>query len=197
MDDNFLESICAPTGPASSHDIIDEQEDASLTMIPGLGKKTETNARRKMYPKGQWLALKPLIYRLYITESQTFTKVAQYLHEHHGFNPTKKQFLRRAKEWGFEKNVKKDERRAILETVEGEGQFEERMLRGRRLDKAKLERWRKREGIVGGGFQNGLADTSSKSAPMIKFNVDKIRNGRRNLQHQRRWSINIVKDGYL
>jgi hypothetical protein len=185
MDDNFLESIWAPTGPASSHDILDEQEDASLTMIPGLGKKAETNARRKMYPKEQWLALKPLIYRLYITENQTFTEVAQHLQEHHRFDPTKKQFLRRAKEWGFEKNVKKEERRAILETVDGEGQFEERMLRGRRLDKAKLERWRKREGIIGGGFQNGPADTSSKSAPMIKFNVDKIRNGRRNLQHQR------------
>jgi hypothetical protein len=197
MDDNFLESIWAPTGPASSHDILDEQEDASLTMIPGLGKKAETNARRKMYPKEQWLALKPLIYRLYITENQTFTKVAQHLQEHHRFNPTKKQFLRRAKEWGFEKNVKKEERRAILETVEGEGRFEERILRGRRLDKAKLERWRKREGIDGGGFQNGPADTSSKPTPMIKFNVDKIRNGRRNPQHQRRWSISTVEDGYL
>ncbi|KAH8769288.1 hypothetical protein BGZ57DRAFT_466020 [Hyaloscypha finlandica] len=172
MDDNFLESIWAPTSPASSHDIFDEQEDASSTMIPGLGKKAETNARRKMYPKEQWIALKPLIYRLYITESRTFIKVAQYLREHHGFNPTKKQFLRRAKEWGFEKNVKKEERRAILETVEGEGQFEERMLRGRRLDKAKLERWRKREGIVGGGFQNGLADTSKMGEETSSINED-------------------------
>ncbi|PMD53854.1 uncharacterized protein K444DRAFT_131084 [Hyaloscypha bicolor E] len=172
MDDNFLESIWAPTGPASSHDILDEQEDASSTMIPGLGKKTETNARRKMYPKEQWLALKPLIYRLYITENQTFTKVAQHLQEHHRFNPTKKQFLRRAKEWGFEKNVKKEERRAILETVDGEGQLEERMLRGRRLDKAKLERWRKREGIVGGGSQNGPADTSKMGEETSSINED-------------------------
>ncbi|KAH8765260.1 hypothetical protein F5882DRAFT_383150 [Hyaloscypha sp. PMI_1271] len=172
MEDNFLESICAPTGPASSHDIIDEQEDASLTMIPGLGKKAETNARRKMYPKEQWIALKPLIYRLYITESRTFIKVAQYLREHHGFNPTKKQFLRRAKEWGFEKNVKKEERRAILETVDGEGEFEERMLRGRRLDKAKLERWRKREGIVGGGFQNRPADSPKMGEETSSINED-------------------------
>jgi hypothetical protein len=41
-----------------------------------------------MYPKEQWLALRPLIYRLYIGENQTFTKVAEYLQEHHGFNPT-------------------------------------------------------------------------------------------------------------
>jgi hypothetical protein len=197
MDDNFLESIWATTDPASSHGIVEAQTDVSPTMISRLGKKADTNARRKMYPKKQWLALKPLIYRLYINESQTVTKVAQHLHEHHGFNPTKKQFLRIAKEWGFQKNVKKEERRTIIETVDGEGHFEERILRGRRLDKAKLKRWRKREGIVGGGFQNGPADTSSKSATMMKFNVDKNRNARRNLQHQRRWSISIVKDGYL
>jgi hypothetical protein len=70
----------------------------------------------------------------------------------------KKQFLRRISEWGFEKNVKKDERRAILERlgeVANEGEFEAIMLRGRKLDKAKVERWRKREGLVGGGSQNG------------------------------------------
>jgi hypothetical protein len=62
----------------------------------------------------------------------------------------KKQFLRRISEWGFEKNVKKDERRASLESLDevaNEGEFEAMMLRGRRLDKAKLERWRKREGL--------------------------------------------------
>jgi hypothetical protein len=63
----------------------------------------------------------------------------------------KKQFLRRISEWGFEKNVKKDERRAIIESlgeVANKGEFEAMMLRGRRLDKAKLERWRKREGLA-------------------------------------------------
>jgi hypothetical protein len=59
--------------------------------------------------------------------------------------------LRRIKEWGFEKNVKGEERRAILERVGEEEQFEERVLRGRRLDKAKIERWRKREQITGPG----------------------------------------------
>ena len=79
----------------------------------------------------------------------------------------KKQFLRRISEWGFEKNVKKDERRAILESLDevaNEGEFEAMMLRGRRLDKAKLERWRKREGLVGGASQNALADTLGKLA---------------------------------
>jgi hypothetical protein len=79
----------------------------------------------------------------------------------------KKQFLRRISEWGFEKNVKKDERRAILESlgeVANEGEFEAVMLRGRRLNKAKLERWRKREGLVDDGSHNGHADTLGRLA---------------------------------
>jgi hypothetical protein len=79
----------------------------------------------------------------------------------------KKQFLRRISEWGFEKNVKKDERRAILESlgeVANEGEFEVMMLRGRRLDKAKLERWRKRDGLFSGASHNGLADTLGRLA---------------------------------
>jgi hypothetical protein len=139
--------------------------------ISGEGKLGETSARSKMYPKQQWLVLKPVIQQLYIDENQTFTKVAEYLDQNHGFKPTKKQFLRRISEWGFEKNVKRDERRAILgslELVVREGEFQARKLRGRRLDKAKLERWRKREGIVGNGPQNELPDTSGKSAGYVE-----------------------------
>jgi hypothetical protein len=83
----------------------------------------------------------------------------------------KKQFLRRISEWGFEKNVKKDERRAILENlgeVANEGEFEAIMLRGRRLDKAKLDRWRKSEGLVGGGSQNGPPHTLGRFASYNK-----------------------------
>jgi hypothetical protein len=75
----------------------------------------------------------------------------------------KRQFIRRVSEWGFEKNVKKGERRRILNMMEGEvgeGDFEIRMLRGRKLDRAKIERGRKREGMV--RSQNGLADNSGK-----------------------------------
>jgi tetratricopeptide (TPR) repeat protein len=111
----------------------------------------DINTRRKMHPKSHWEALKPLIHQLYIEQNQTFTKVAAYLDQNHGLNPTKKQFLRRVKEWGFEKNVKGEERRTILERVGEEEQFEETVLRGRRLDKAKIERWRKREQITAPG----------------------------------------------
>ena len=51
-------------------------------------KQSDTNGRRKVYPKEQWLALRPIIQRLYVDEGQTFVKVAEYLHEQHNFNPT-------------------------------------------------------------------------------------------------------------
>ena len=38
--------------------------------------------------KLQWEAMKPLIQRLYVTEGQTFAKVAEYLQKHHAFNPS-------------------------------------------------------------------------------------------------------------
>jgi tetratricopeptide (TPR) repeat protein len=135
--DNYLDFSSPNLAPASSN--------STISMPPDM------NTRRKMHPKSHWEALKPLIHQLYIEQNQTFTKVAAYLDQKHGLNPTKKQFLRRVKEWGFEKNVKGDERRAILARVGEEEQFEERVLRGRRLDKAKIERWRKREQITAPG----------------------------------------------
>jgi hypothetical protein len=170
MDDKISGPIWTFNGAASSVPAGGGPDTQSSMTICGEEKLGETNARRKMYPKEQWLALKPVIQRLYIDENQTFTKVAEYLDQNHGFKPTKKQFLRRISEWGFEKNVKRDERRAILGSlgVVREGEFQARKLRGRRLDKAKLERWRKREEIVGNGTQNELPDTSGKSAGYIE-----------------------------
>jgi Clr5 domain len=170
MDDKISGPIWTFNGAASSVSAGSGPDTQSSMTISGEEKLGETNARRKMYPKEQWLSLKPVIQRLYIDENQTFTKVAEYLDQNHGFKPTKKQFLRRISEWGFEKNVKRDERRAILGSlgVVREGEFQARKLRGRRLDKAKLERWRKREGIVGDGPQNELPDTSGESAGYIE-----------------------------
>ena len=75
MADNFIHPVWGPMSTASSSHTRTGQEEDSI-------------ARRNMYPKEQWLALKHLIHRLYIDENQTFTKVAEYLQEHHGFNPT-------------------------------------------------------------------------------------------------------------
>lgn len=75
--------------------------------------------------------------------------------------------MRRILQWGFRKNVKREERRAILESLGDEAnkiEFEERMIRGRRLDKAKIERWKKREGMGYGGSRGVLAPVPGRHA---------------------------------
>jgi Clr5 domain len=73
---------------ASSLPLDVAQEDSRPTVRAGMDRAGETSARRKMFPKEKWMALKPVIKRLYFDEGQTFVKVAEYLHEHHDFNPT-------------------------------------------------------------------------------------------------------------
>jgi hypothetical protein len=82
----------------------------------------------------------------------------------------KKQFLRRISEWGLQKNTKRDERRTILESLDdavGEVEFEPTTLRGRRLDKAKIARWRKREEDISGESRTGIANSSGKSTSYV------------------------------
>jgi hypothetical protein len=78
----------------------------------------------------------------------------------------KKQFLRRISEWGLQKNIKRDERRTILESL-GESvkevEFEPKTLRGRRLDKAKIARWKKREDMISGESRTTIANSSGQS----------------------------------
>ncbi|PMD57804.1 uncharacterized protein K444DRAFT_24743 [Hyaloscypha bicolor E] len=145
-------------GTASFATAVAPQDEKGLTILPEPTRLPEMNQRRERYPKEQWLALKSIIEQLYVKEGQTLTKVVEYLAEHHDFYPTTKPFKRWISEWGFEKNVKRDERRAILErlgTTARAVDFQATMLRGRRLDKAKIERWRKRDGIGGGSSRKG------------------------------------------
>jgi hypothetical protein len=78
----------------------------------------------------------------------------------------KKQFLRRISEWGFQKNIKRNERRTILDNLGDnvkEVEFEPKTLRGRRLDKAKIARWKKREEMISGESRTGIANRSGRS----------------------------------
>jgi len=79
---------------------------------------------------------------------------------------SKKQFNRKISQWGLEKNVKQGERRAILRSFGAEANtagFKTRLFRGRRLDKAKIERWRKREGLAGCNSRTEHPDRSGES----------------------------------
>ncbi|KAH7350569.1 hypothetical protein BKA65DRAFT_241417 [Rhexocercosporidium sp. MPI-PUGE-AT-0058] len=108
--------------------------------LPGLRRKEITNE--------QWEELKPLIRRLYLDENMTREAVTKFIVQEYNFEPTKRQFLRKISKWGFEKNVRKAERKAILlDSATNQSAFEVRTVHGRKLDKAKMERWSKRDRI--------------------------------------------------
>lgn len=83
----------------------------------------------------------------------------------------KKQFLRRISEWGIQKNIKRDERRTILDSLGDavkEVEFEPKTLRGRRLDKAKIARWKKREETISGETRPGIAHRSGRATSSVR-----------------------------
>lgn len=104
------------------------------------------NQKHSMISHQQWENLRPIIKRLYVDENRTMKNTSKHLGENHGFEPTKRQLLRKITEWGFEKNVKRQERQAIV-TRQQQGRPVGETIRGRKLDKAKIKRWKKRDGI--------------------------------------------------
>ena len=60
----------------------------------------------------------------------------------------KRQFNRRISEWDFEKNTKKAERISVLASIKRQNGIETTTIRGRKLDRAKVERWIKQDGAV-------------------------------------------------
>ncbi|PMD38715.1 hypothetical protein L207DRAFT_584112 [Hyaloscypha variabilis F] len=92
----------------------------------------------------QWESLKPLIQRVYIEEDKPFHYVADILSNEHGFEPSKRQFLRKMNEWGFRKNVSRSERLKILEAMPRSMHKPALDLKDRRLKPGKLKNWRRR-----------------------------------------------------
>jgi len=85
----------------------------------------------------EWMALKPVIERLYIHENKTYEEVAKYLGRNHNFEPTyvqsclfslwtssanelgrRRQFESRTKIWGLKKNTRLVDRKNILKKSE-------------------------------------------------------------------------------
>jgi hypothetical protein len=69
---------------------------------------------------------------------------------------SKKQLLYHISGWGFEKNVKKDERREIIKHLGSEvhnPEFSPQNIKGRQLHKTKLNRWMR--------IENATAEKSS------------------------------------
>lgn len=79
--------------------------------------------------------------------------------------------------WGFEKNVKKGERRALIERLGakiGKLDVASQVHRGRKLDKAKLNRWMRLENSSPNGSvvrDDQVSDHSGKLVPWIELVV--------------------------
>ncbi|KAH8753453.1 hypothetical protein F5882DRAFT_385691 [Hyaloscypha sp. PMI_1271] len=123
--------------------------------VPAALHLSDALDRNSSKPQGlakkNWNDLKPTVRELYLNQGQTLKQLAKHLEEHHGFRPTKKQLLYRISQWGFEKNVKKNERRAIIKHLGPElekVEIEAQTLRGRTLDAAKLNRWMRLEKVT-------------------------------------------------
>ncbi|KAE9362850.1 hypothetical protein N431DRAFT_551067 [Stipitochalara longipes BDJ] len=125
--------------------------------VPAALRLNDTLDKNRSRPHGltkrDWDDLKPKIRELYLDQRQTLQQVAKYLEEQYGWKPTKKQLLYRISGWRFEKNVKKDERRAIIDSLapgKGNVEIEPQTLKGRILDAAKLNRWMQLEKTTSG-----------------------------------------------
>jgi hypothetical protein len=68
---------------------------------------------RQVLSSDKWEQLRPLIGRLYLREKKTFRMISAILQENHGFSPTKSQFDKRVRQWGFKKNASQHERHMI------------------------------------------------------------------------------------
>ncbi|KAE8444779.1 hypothetical protein EG329_014239 [Mollisiaceae sp. DMI_Dod_QoI] len=150
----------------------DPQEPSALGKL--LSSVGETNTKHGMISKEDWEKLKPIVKRLYIDENETFKTISTHLAEYHNFEPTRRQFLRKITEWGFKKNIQRSERQAIL-ACEEQGRPISQTIQGRKLDKAKLSRWKKRDGVPSAStLQESISPTGNfevvlrtKSAPSV------------------------------
>jgi len=97
---------------------------------------------------------------------QTNVRILHYLLSPYlkllSWNRSKKQLTRRISSWGLGKNIKRSDRKTIIEGVRSElepkaASFETRELRGRRLDKAKFKRWMRKESAIPARSEHEIA----------------------------------------
>ncbi|KAJ8058918.1 hypothetical protein OCU04_011903 [Sclerotinia nivalis] len=117
--------------------------------------------RGKAITEADWPTLKPIIYRLYISEKLTFPKVKEALNVELG----KRQFTRKIEEWGFRKNFRKDEREEI---VKG-GNIPQRFIHDSRINQKRVDRLQRRNGArMSVGSENhssGMLSTQDRTLP--------------------------------
>ncbi|KAG9246147.1 hypothetical protein BJ878DRAFT_307295 [Calycina marina] len=107
----------------SDHHLSEAQ---NLTTASSISTLISTSTRRVLSAE-EWNELRPAIYQLY-----------------YAFTPTRRQFDRKVKEWGFKKNTSKDERLAIIkESTSGGQALRDVSGHGKVIKRAKRERCEK------------------------------------------------------
>ncbi|TEY55617.1 hypothetical protein BOTCAL_0231g00040 [Botryotinia calthae] len=98
----------------------------------------------KVFSREEWLKFKPIIQQLYIDENQTYPNVARELSRRFNFCPTKRQFTRKTEEWGLKKNLRKAERKLLLQNNRKNGTAEFVIGDKRVSDPKRIQRLKRR-----------------------------------------------------
>ncbi|KAL2036493.1 hypothetical protein N7G274_010759 [Stereocaulon virgatum] len=94
-------------------------------------------------PDVEWNLHKATIQSLYVTENKTLGQMMEYVASQSGFRPSKAQYIRQLKKWGFEKNSSADQWKQVAKVVrkrKHEGKDSEVFIRNDRVSTPKLRK---------------------------------------------------------
>ncbi|KAH8597216.1 Clr5 domain-containing protein [Bisporella sp. PMI_857] len=169
--------------------------------LPELSAKSSLTQSKRQITAEEWIALRPIIVRLYIDEGRTYEQVATILKSRYSFYPTKRQFHRKVLDWGLKKNTTTAERKRILEALSTQAISEQGRVGTVSLNPEKVLRWRteateKKSGEAEDNEESSSQDLPANSstpvamlnsagAPVGLYNLDEsIRNTKSRLQNR-------------
>ena len=107
-------------------------------------------------PPKKWDEHREIISRLYVDEDLSLMELSKYMTEDYNFCATDRQYKRKIRDWSLEKKVKDHEMRAIhatyMERLMRENKNSIFVVRGRQVDKKKIERYAYRKRKQNPGF---------------------------------------------
>ncbi|KAL9035968.1 MAG: hypothetical protein Q9180_004570 [Flavoplaca navasiana] len=121
-------------------------------LISRSGRLGTMNKIEKNRPSqsSHWEEYRDIVQHLYVTEDKSLPDVVDEMKRKHQFYATERQYKRRITEWQLDKNVKDEEMRAII-AVEAmrlrQGKKSTFHVRGRRVDRKKIDRFVQRKRI--------------------------------------------------
>ncbi|KAL8881013.1 MAG: hypothetical protein Q9198_001695 [Flavoplaca austrocitrina] len=120
-----------------------------ISLSGGLGTMNKVEKNRPSQ-SNHWEEYRDIFQQLYVTEDKSLPDVVDEMKRKHQFYATERQYKRRITEWQLDKNVKDDEMRAII-AVEAmrlrQGKKSTFHVRGRRVDRKKIDRFVQRKRI--------------------------------------------------